>query len=326
MNPPRVSVIVPLYNKGPFIRRCIDSILNQTFQDFELIVVDDGSTDSGPQVVGAIPDPRIKLISQTNAGPGAARNRGVEEARGDLVAWLDGDDSWKPEYLAESVRLLDEYGDKAACLTWAMWEFPGPVSTADRWKKLNMPEGCYKITPETSPLLVAAFLSHMLPSSTVMRRSAFLEAGGYYAKNRCLYAEDAYLWLRVMLRHPAAFCSRALVDKDCDAAELSTNLSGVRPIEPFLLDPDDLRRGCPENLRPLLRQVLALRACKTASVYGYYGDYHRARALVREFVRFSDWRLPWFHTALLACTPAGKWLGALARFTRMKLRESHALQ
>jgi GT2 family glycosyltransferase len=321
---PRVSVVVPLYNKGPFIRRCVESILNQAFRDFELIVVDDGSTDDGPAVVRGIEDPRVRILSQPNAGPGAARNRGSEAARGELLAWLDGDDAWKPEYLAESIRLLDEYGDKAACLTWAMWEFPGPVSTAERWKKLNMPEGCYRITPETSPLLVAAFLSHMLPSSTVMRRSAFLEAGGFYARNRCVYAEDAYLWLQVMLRHPAAFCSRALVDKDCDAAELSTNLSGVRPIEPFLLDPDQLQRRCPQELLPLLRQVLALRACKTASVYGYYGEHRRARSLMREFVQLSDWRLPWFFTALAGCTPAAKWLGAVARLTKLKLRESHA--
>jgi hypothetical protein len=241
----------------------------------------------------------------------------------ELLAWLDGDDAWKPEYLAESVRLLDQYPD-AACLTWAMWEFPGPVSTATRWKNLNMPEGRYQVTQETSPRLMATFLSHMLPSSTVMRRKVFLEAGGYYAKNRCLYAEDAYLWLQVLLFHPAIFCSRPLVDKDCDAAELSTNLGGVRPIEPFLLDPGDLLERCPANLRNLLRQVLALRACKTSAVYGYYGEYKVARPLMREFVRLSDWRLPWFFAAWAGCTPVAKWLGAVARATRMKLRDSHA--
>jgi len=323
LSSPRVSVIVPLYNKGPYIRRCVDSILQQTFQDFELIVVDDGSTDGGPEIVRGISDARIMLIGQSNAGPGAARNRGGDVARGELLAWLDGDDSWKPEYLAESVRLLDEHRD-AACLAWAMWEYPGPISTATRWQRLGMPEGIYRVTPETSPKLMAAFLAHMLPSSTVMRREVFLEAGGYYAKNRCLYAEDAYLWLSVLLSHPAAFCSRPLVDKDCDAAELSTNLAGVRPIEPFLLDPGDLERRTPENLRPLLRKVFALRACKTASVYGYCGEYRRARALVGQFVRVEDWRLPWFFAALVGCTPLAKWMGAVVRMMKLNLRESHA--
>jgi hypothetical protein len=302
----------------------VDSILAQTFGDFELLVVDDGSTDDGPAVVKEIRDPRVRLIRQANAGPGAARNRGGEEARGELLAWLDGDDAWELDYLAESVGLLDGYGNGVACITWAMLEYPGPISTAARWKRHGIPEGVYRVAPQTPVQLMAAFLSHMLPSSTVMRRKVFLEAGGYYAKNRCLYSEDAYLWLKVLLRHPAAFCSRPLIRKDCDAAELSTNLSGVRPIEPFLLDPEPVRNACPPPLRELLRQVLALRACKTASVYGYCGEYRTARKLMHEFVSPRDWRLPWFSTALAGCTPAAKWMGAAARLARVNLRESHA--
>jgi glycosyltransferase involved in cell wall biosynthesis len=323
MKEPRVSVIVPLYNKAPYIQRCVESILKQTFADFELIVVDDGSTDHGDEVVRRMEDSRIRLISQTNAGPGAARNRGSDEARGELLAWLDGDDEWAPEYLAESIRLLDGFGEGTACLEWAMIEYPGAVSTALRWNRHGIPEGSYQVSPATPPQLVAAFLAHMLPSSTVMRKWAFQEAGGYYAKDRCVYAEDAYLWLNVLLHHPVAFCSRPLVHKDCAAASLSTNLNGVRPIEPFLLDPAGVVERCPRELKELLRRVLVIRACKTASVYGYSGDYRRARALMREFVRPSDWWAPWFFTAVAASTPAAKWMGGLARLMRLNLRESH---
>lgn len=323
MNTPRVSVIVPLYNKGPYIRRCMDSILRQTFADFELLVVNDGSTDDGPETVRGIADSRVRLISQANAGPGAARNRGGDEARGGLLAWLDGDDEWVPEYLAESVRALDQYPE-AGSVTWGMLEFPGPVSTASRWHRLGMPEGLYRVTPDTPAGLMVAFLAHMLPSSTVMRKTVFAEAGGYYAKNRCLYSEDAYLWLKALLRHPAVFRSQPLVNKDCAAAQLSTNLGSVRPIEPFLLEPEGVERDCPPELRELLHQVLAMRACKTASVYGYYGDHRTARSLMRRFVGMRDWRSPWFFTALAACTPAAKWLGAAARLAGLNFRESHA--
>jgi len=321
---PRVSVVVPLYNKEPYIGRALDSILAQTLAEIEAIVVDDGSTDGGAGVVSACRDPRVRLIRQANAGPGAARNRGVREAGADLVAWLDADDSWEPGYLAESVRVLEEYGPAVASLTWAMLEYPGPFSTAVRWKRIGIPEGRYRVTASTAPELMAGFLAHMLPSSTVMRRRVFLALGGFYEKNRCLYAEDAYLWLKLLLTSEVAFCSRAPVHKDCAAAELSTNLAGVRPVEPFLLDPSGVETACPPELHPLLHSVLALRACKTAGVYGYFGQPARARELVRNFVRLSDWRLPWFFAGLLGCTPLAKWAGAAARWLGWNLRQSHA--
>ena len=79
---PRVSVVVPLYNKGPFLLRALASLANQTFQDFEAIVVNDGSTDQGEKLVAEFGDPRVRLINQVNAGPGAARNRGIADATG----------------------------------------------------------------------------------------------------------------------------------------------------------------------------------------------------------------------------------------------------
>ena len=105
---PRMSVIIPLYDKARTIGRALDSVLAQTFDDFELIVVDDGSRDDGPSIVAACGDPRIRLIRQSNAGPGAARNRGAAEARTDILAFLDADDAWRPTYLEAAHRVLGE--------------------------------------------------------------------------------------------------------------------------------------------------------------------------------------------------------------------------
>src|SRR4029077_13800601 len=113
----RVSVIIPVFNKAACVTRALDSIANQTFEDFEVIVVDDGSTDDSAKRASAHKDSRIRVLSQANAGPGAARNRGTAESRGELLAFLDADDEWLPDYLATGVRTFDEQGHDLATTT-----------------------------------------------------------------------------------------------------------------------------------------------------------------------------------------------------------------
>jgi glycosyltransferase involved in cell wall biosynthesis len=102
---PSVSVVIPLFNKGKEVLCAVNSILSQTINDFELVVVNDGSTDKGPDIVRAIKDPRIKVIDQENSGVSAARNRGITEARAELIAFLDADDEWKPDFLETIIHL-----------------------------------------------------------------------------------------------------------------------------------------------------------------------------------------------------------------------------
>lgn len=112
-----ISVIIPLYNKKDSIATALDSVLAQSYQDFEVVVVDDGSADEGATVVEGYTDPRIRLIRQPNAGVSAARNRGIDEARGEFVAFLDADDEWMPEFLEEIVALQREFPDCRAQAT-----------------------------------------------------------------------------------------------------------------------------------------------------------------------------------------------------------------
>ena len=102
----KVSVIIPTYNRSQYVCEAIDSVLAQTYQDFEIIVVDDGSTDDTKEQLEAY-GARIRYIAQENAGPGVARNRGILEARGDYVAFLDSDDMWYPTKLEKQVAVLD---------------------------------------------------------------------------------------------------------------------------------------------------------------------------------------------------------------------------
>ena len=112
---PSFSVVVPLYNKRATVVRTLDSVFAQTFGDFELIVVDDGSTDGGDDLVQAhYDDARLRLHRQPNAGPAAARNQGLALSRGDYVTVLDADDTWRPEYLQTAVDVFTAHPECGA--------------------------------------------------------------------------------------------------------------------------------------------------------------------------------------------------------------------
>lgn len=104
-----ISVVIPLYNKEKQIVKTLQSVLQQTFQDFEVVIVNDGSTDGSVAAAEAVQDARIRIIHQENAGVSAARNRGITEAKYELIAFLDADDRWKPEYLQTQYELTQKY-------------------------------------------------------------------------------------------------------------------------------------------------------------------------------------------------------------------------
>lgn len=105
----KVSVIIPLYNKEHYIKGTIESVLSQTFKDLEVIIINDGSTDASEDIAKSINDPRIKTYTQINHGVSYTRNRGIDLAKGDYIAFLDADDKWKPNYLEKMIMLAEKY-------------------------------------------------------------------------------------------------------------------------------------------------------------------------------------------------------------------------
>ena len=315
---PRISVIVPLYNKAPYVRRALDSISGQTFSDFEVIFVDDGSTDEGPALVSAYVDERVRMVGQVNLGPGAARNRGIAEARGDLVAFLDADDEWLPNYLADSVRLMDKYGPGVASITSGYVEEPAGVSREKLWRARGLTDGLIEVTPDTTPALVVSLLAYMSPCTTVARATVVRKWGGFYERDHCLYGEDAHLWLKVLLNEPIAVNLTPLARIHFEASGPTQTRRSVRPVEPFLVYPEEIESNCPPHLRGLLSRVMAIRAFKTASVLGYWGRWREAGALVRRFRIPGAWRLPYYPSSLICRTPFGAAFGKLWRLTVSK--------
>jgi glycosyltransferase involved in cell wall biosynthesis len=190
-----VSVVIPAYNCAQYIAETLDSILAQTFTAFEIILVNDGSPDTEAldQVLApylAEPVSKLRCIRQPNAGPSAARNRGISEARGKYVAFLDSDDTWMPNHLANQVQLLET--DPTLSLVYAdslSLKFDTPVDTAFQ----KRPQALH-VTFET---LVAERCT-ICTSSVVASREALTDAGGFEERRR--RSEDFDLWLRLAHR------------------------------------------------------------------------------------------------------------------------------
>jgi hypothetical protein len=309
----KVSIIIPLYNKAPYIRRALDSALAQTFPDHEIIVVDDGSTDGSPEIVRAESDPRVRLITQPNAGPGLARNQGIAEAKGEYLAFLDADDEWLPAFLERSLALLENYGPSVSSISSGYVQLPGGLSMAPFWQRRGLGDGVYRLEEKTSPQFAVFLLAYLCPWNTVARADRVRHWGGFFRWGKCLYGEDSFLWLKFLLNETVAISLEPLVCFHTEASALSRNLGGPRPVEPILTHPDELYAVCPDPLRGLLTRVLAIRALKTACMLGYWGRWRQARALLRRFCPWSEWRLPRFAAAQVCASPVGAVAGSLCR-------------
>jgi glycosyltransferase involved in cell wall biosynthesis len=308
---PLVSIIVPLYNKAAYVLRSLASVRAQTVTDSEIIVVDDGSTDGGADLVAEVPDPRVRLVRQVNAGPGAARNRGLAEARAPYVAFLDADDWWLPQFLKQNLASLERHPE-AAAVSCGWYEYPGDKPASARWVACGIEEGVITITPETPANALVSMIAFMNPSTVLARTASVRKWGGFFEKGS-RYAEDSTLWLRIFLNEALYFDPKPLVRIDVEASALCRNYRAARPVEPFLLDESILIDACPTSKLNILRRFLKMRACKTAAVMGFWGQWREARQLVRRYLAPGDWRIPLFSVAVLSSSPLVKPIGFVAR-------------
>ncbi len=198
---PKVSVVIPLYNKAPHISRTINSVLAQTVQDFEIVVVDDGSTDNGCQIVASYTDPRIRLIRQENQGVSAARNRGISEARSDFLAFLDADDEWGNDHLEVLLRLRENFPEAGAYSTAFIHVYSEGKIVPARIKKIP-PAPWEGLIPDY--FLSASFGEPPVCSSAVAIPREIFDTVGFFKVGEKM-GEDLDMWGRVALHYPIAF-------------------------------------------------------------------------------------------------------------------------
>jgi glycosyltransferase involved in cell wall biosynthesis len=187
---PKISVVIPCHNSEKIVPDAINSVLKQSERDFELIMVDDGSTDGTAAVIESINDPRVKLVRQENKGASAARNTGINAARGDYVAFLDHDDLWLPTFLEKTVTLLDR--DPQAIM----------VAANQYWQKHPSDHDttlydCVKFDNSRNEILFEDLIRRNIisTSASVVRREALIQCGGFDEELRV--AEDYNLWLKI---------------------------------------------------------------------------------------------------------------------------------
>lgn len=221
MKAPLVSVVVPTWNRAGKIRRTIDSVLAQTWRRLELIVVDDGSTDGTEAVVRGVADPRVRYLPKgPPRGAGASRNAGVRAARGELVAFNDAGDEWRPGKLEAQVPVLAALPDAAAMVYSSLIRvLPGGLE-----QRIDSPvfEAGDADTPRRA---LAMEVSGLYPQTAVIRREAFLSLGGFDESLRAW--EDMEFFLRLARTRRFQFVPGHFTLLHDDARGVSTNMDAV---------------------------------------------------------------------------------------------------
>ncbi len=285
---PQVSVVIPLYNKAAQVTRTLDSVLNQTYEDWEAIVIDDGSLDHGPELVARCRDSRVRMIRQENQGPGAARNRGLAESTGAYVAFLDADDEWLPEFLAESIAALTDHPD---CDVTAAAYYRGhdKVDVVSTFRDFGITEGVWTLHEGISDSDLERCLYSVHSCGILTRREVLVRFGGFYTADRCTFGEDYYLWLKVILNCRIYRILKPLWWYHLEDSEIGVR-AGELPLHPFMTTPDPIRECCPPEKAQLLERWLDLHALVMAHNYMARGQIKEAEYLVGKYPAMRRWR------------------------------------
>ena len=201
------SIIVPLYNKEKYISRAIYSALNQSFKNFEIIIVNDGSTDNSLNVVKEIKDSRIRIINQKNLGASNARNTGIKKAKSPYIAFLDADDEYMPFFLENIYKLIKEH--KGYCFFATAYKKVAKKSDTEYYcgkkKIFNNINFLAKIAK------TGKFFIHI--SSVVVKKTVFSDVGYFFSRSNKSYCgatifEDIDLWIRISLKYDLVFLNK----------------------------------------------------------------------------------------------------------------------
>lgn len=213
------SVIMPLYNKASYVRKAVESVTAQTYKDWELVVVDDGSIDGGGEIIKFIKDSRIRLVRQDNAGVSAARNRGVAETTSPYICFLDADDWWEPSFLEEMAQLMERHPN-AGIYGTGYWIVKNGKK---RLAPIGVDEGFTEGEINYCQVYAKTLCMPLTSISVCIPREVFDESGGFPLG--ITLGEDFMLWLCIALTHKTVLLNQLLANynQDVDIAYRGTH-------------------------------------------------------------------------------------------------------
>lgn len=219
------SVIIPLYNKAPYIAKAIESVLGQTYRDFEVIVIDDGSTDQSLEVAKTFENKSITIISQPNSGVSTARNNGVKLAKHPYICFLDADDWWHPTFLEEMKRLITDFPDAGIYGSGYYIVKNGQ----ERIAPIGVPQGFERGIIDYCEVYAKTLCMPLTSISVVIPKHIFDEERGF--KSQLKFGEDFDLWIRIILKHKAILVNKPLAYYNQDV-EVNNRAIGSRFYKP----------------------------------------------------------------------------------------------
>ncbi|UPT69760.1 MAG: glycosyltransferase family 2 protein [Flavobacterium sp. JAD_PAG50586_2] len=265
---PYFSIVIPVYNKERFVTDTLKSVLRQSFADFEIILINDGSTDQSEAKIMAFDDDRIRYFSKGNEGVAATRNFGIEKATSDFICFLDSDDYWYPDFLETMHSFTSEFPDQKvfACAI--------EIGTKNNYIKAH-----YSI-PEKSDFEIVNFFESsqkecvLWTSSVCIHKSVFGKAGIFDTKIK--HGEDTELWIRIGLQFSIVFIQKVLARYVYDEKSVSRNLGYF--FEPYTFD----KYATQEKENPALKKYMDLNRFSAVIKSNINGDWKTAMEIYAE--------------------------------------------
>jgi glycosyltransferase involved in cell wall biosynthesis len=308
---PKVSVVIPTYNRAGTVPRAIESVLAQTITDLEVIVVDDGSSDDTGKVLGELFGKRIRYFPQANQGASVARNRGVEESRGEWIAFLDSDDVWEKEKLAWQFKALEQFAPQC-CGCYTDTRFFNHPETRTMFQMVEHEyrhEGAMGVNKDVLQRLVRPGGAGMVVclSSFMARSDLVRKTGGF--DPRLLYSQDSEFLFRLALLTGFCYVNLPLVRFDRSPAEIrNVGVQSEWNKFEFWLQDSQLRlegllrlsEGLPKEIRDVIRERLSTIHSGWTNLYLETGQYGKARQAASRAAQLdltfniaAKWLLTW---------------------------------
>ncbi|HVO26477.1 MAG TPA: glycosyltransferase [Candidatus Margulisiibacteriota bacterium] len=324
---PRVSVVIPAFNRAALIRETLDSVLAQTYRDFEVIVVDDGSTDDTPPILAEYErDARLRVIRQANQGEGAARNAGIDAARGEYVALVDSDDVWRADKLERQVALLVDTPGLA-------WVYADAYAFDHDTRTVLYAMG-QRVRQYEGHIARQLLMVDFVPSPTpVVRRAVFDEVGYFDARLPAggltegthsgehgwarPWCTDWDMWLRIAARYAVRRDPQPLAGYRIHATMMSQQASALMMHQYRMATIERAAAFAPSVYARTRRRALAVQCVRMARIFVDQGDVPHARQMFIEALRHFPGRLD-VYPRVVATLFGSRVVSGLLRFKRWR--------